>query len=186
MKIGVAPVYEPAASRVDGDRRVPARVAVHWQREDLRRQSVKLSHGGHSFPGLAELVVRLPRWPVREVWRPVARLRRERRACERSVLLLRVHMDLRGGEVRQPTRVVEVEVRRHEVAHVLPPEAECLDLRKRRHVRFRRIDRHRWTEERAQPARVTHVVDADARVDEDEPMRVGLDQQAVRDQLGAR
>lgn len=84
-------------------------------------------------------------------------------------------MDLRGGEVRQPTRVVEVKVRRHEVAHVLPPEAERLDLRERRHVRFRRIDRHRWTEERAEPARVTHVVNADARVDEDEPMRFAVE-----------
>src|SRR5919204_479981 len=60
------------------------------------------------------------------------------------------------------------------------------DLRQRRHVALGRVDRHHTTEQRAESARVAYVVDPDTCVDEHEAVRVGLDQQAVRNQLGTR
>ena len=68
----------------------------------------------------------------------------------------------------------------HEVSHVVSPKAKRLDLRPRRHTGHGHVDGHRTTEERAEPARIAYVIHPDAGVDEHEAVRVGLDQQAVR------
>ena len=55
----------------------------------------------------------------------------------------------------------------HDLPHVVSPKAKWLDLRQRRHVGPRPADGHRSGEQRAKSATVAHVVDAEARVDED-------------------
>jgi hypothetical protein len=97
-----------------------------------------------------------------------------------------MHVHFRRREVGQAPRVVEVQMREHDMPHVLALETERLDLRQRRHVRLRGVDLHHRTEERAESARVAHVIDADSRVDEHEPVRVGLEQQTVRGHPNAR
>jgi hypothetical protein len=42
-----------------------------------------------------------------------------------------MHVNLRLGEVRQTAGVIELDVSEHDVAHVLAPEPESLDLRQR-------------------------------------------------------
>ena len=64
-----------------------------------------------------------------ELHRPVPLLLIECRARERCVFFFRMHVDLRLREVGQTARVVEVEVREHEVSHVFSPKAKRLDLR---------------------------------------------------------
>jgi hypothetical protein len=60
MKVGVTGMHEPAAARIDGNRRVPSRVTLHRQREDFRRQAVELPDSGHAFPNLAGRGVCIP------------------------------------------------------------------------------------------------------------------------------
>src|SRR5262249_46732782 len=61
---------------------------------------------------------------------------------------------------------------------------KCLDLRQRGHVPPARANGHGPREQRTESTTVAHVLDTDARVDEDEAVRVRLDQQAMRNQPG--
>jgi len=53
--------------------------------------------------------------------------------CGRRFFCQQVHRGIR--EVVQPAGMVEVEVREHDVAHVVRTKAECLDLTHCRHLR---------------------------------------------------
>jgi hypothetical protein len=88
-------------------------------------------------------------------------------------------VDARSGEVRQASRMIEVEVREDDVAHVFALEAERLELGQGGHLSLRRVEAHHRTEEWTEPAQLAHVVETDARIDERETMPRGLEQQAM-------
>ena len=73
--------------------------------------------------------------------------------------------------------MIEVEVRRHDVADVVDAEAEIGDMAQRR---FRHLEPrpHQRPEQEPEPARIADVLYAEPAIDQDESV-VALDQQAV-------
>src|SRR5690606_8579192 len=105
--------------------------------------------------------------------------------ADRSRVQLRTaHVDARPGKVGDPTGVVGIEVRQHDVANVLAPESEPLHLAR---GGLRRIQLRPCQAEEglAQPRRGGgDVVEAEAGVHEDETGR-SLEEEDVADQPGA-
>ena len=94
-------------------------------------------------------------------------------------------MDRRPGEILDAAGVVEIEMRHDDVPHVARREAESLDLPDRGQPRVE-ADVVEHDEERADaPIGVAHVLQAEAGIDEDEPL-VGLEEQAVTGELRGR
>jgi hypothetical protein len=89
-------------------------------------------------------------------------------------------VDVRIGKVRQAASVVEVEVRGNDLAHVLWLEAERADLRDSR-LGLARLQGERDVVDPPELARVAHVVEPEAGIDQDEPIGT-LDEQTVTDQ----
>ena len=83
----------------------------------------------------------------------------------------------RGGEVGEAARVVEVEMGRHDVAHVGDAEAESGHLPQRR-LGDLEPGPGRGPEQKAEPGRIGDVVGAEPAVDQDEPV-LALDQEAM-------
>ncbi len=88
------------------------------------------------------------------------------------------------GKVGQAARVVEVEVGRDDVAHIVRVETERGELRDRR-LGAVGLRAHERREDAPELARVRRVRAPEARVDQDEAVGA-LDQQAVADELRAR
>ena len=141
------------------------------------------AHAVESEPLVAADVVLDPAGTVGPVRGDVARALAPARV-HRGIELGAEHVDLGVGKVRQASRVVEVEMRRDDVAHVARLEAELADLGDGRlgGVGARARDRG---ERNAELARVAGVVEAEAGVDQHEPLGA-LDEQAVADEPCAR
>src|SRR5690606_33545844 len=93
-------------------------------------------------------------------------------------------MDGRMRKVVEPARVVEVEVRQHDVTDVARLGAEAPDLPHGRQL-LAEVWAHEHQEEAAQPtAGIVHVLQAEAGVDEHEPGR-RLEQQTMARELAA-
>ncbi len=135
-----------------------------------------LSKPNHSSPSV---VVPDPAWPVLPVDVEVAQLVLEH-GVQRRVELGREDVHLRLGEVGQAAGVVGVEMGDDDPAHVGGLEAERLELLQRRRLGLR-LGVHQ-TEEGAELARVARVLDAEARIDQDQPL-AGLDREAVADDM---
>jgi hypothetical protein len=97
----------------------------------------------------------------------------------RRLELASEQVNLRVGKVREAAGVVEVEVRGNDVAHITGLEAERLDLRERGLGRIE-TGADECSDGSAKLARPIYVVNAEAGVDEDQPLGA-LDQQAVAD-----
>ena len=87
------------------------------------------------------------------------------------------HMNGRRREIREAPGVVEVEMGRHDMAHVGDAEAEGGDLSHRRLGDLKPGPRD-GSEKPSEPARVGDVLDPEPAVDEDQAV-LALDQQAV-------
>ncbi len=87
------------------------------------------------------------------------------------------NMDRSVGEVADSSRVVEVEMRRHDVTNIARAVAQIRDLPQRRlgDVKARP---HHCVEQESEPPRLVDILDPEAGVDQDQPV-VALDQQAV-------
>src|SRR5690242_19607399 len=96
---------------------------------------------------------------------------------KRGILFLRMYMDRRPRKVGQAARMIEVEMREHDVTYVLSPKSKCLDVRQRSHLGPGRVDAHSTRKQRAEPATVASIVDSDAGVDEHQTVRLGLKEQ---------
>lgn len=92
-------------------------------------------------------------------------------------------MHPRVGEVREAARVVEVEMREHDVLDVARVVPELTDLVDRGEGRFE-TGAGGLPEDRAEPARVGDVTGAEAGVDQKQSA-AGDHEQAVGDQRGA-
>ena len=89
-------------------------------------------------------------------------------------------MHLGLGEVGQPAGMVGVEMGDDDPAHVGGAEAERLELPQRRRLGLR-LGVHQ-AEEGAELARVARVLDAEAGIDQNQPL-AGLDREAVADDM---
>jgi hypothetical protein len=87
------------------------------------------------------------------------------------------HVHLGVGEIREAPRAVEIQVRRHDVMHVLAAKTEPLDLRHRGLLQRegRRVLRKEATPE---ATGISDVAGADPGVDQHEPVR-RLDDEAM-------
>ena len=87
------------------------------------------------------------------------------------------NVDRGVGEIADPSRVVEVEMRRHDVAHIARAEAQIRDLPERRLGDVEPWPHHR-VEEESEPPRLVDILDPEPGVDQDQSV-VALDQEAV-------
>ena len=99
----------------------------------------------------------------------------------RGLQLAPEHVHLSLGKVGQPAGVVDVEVRGDDVAYVAGREAQRAYLFDRR-LALARLRCEQRVEDQPELARVAHVIETEARVDQDESFG-SLDEQAVTDQL---
>jgi hypothetical protein len=134
-------------------------------------------------PLVRGLVVEDPDWPVGEMGTVVAQLEQSAR-MEHGLVLAAVCVDLSVGEVAKATGVVEVEVGHHDVLDrlgLLPQARELADGGVLGIVRAAQGP----TEEADQGPWGHEVVDAEARIDENESL-IGVDEQAGRPHVPAR
>jgi hypothetical protein len=87
------------------------------------------------------------------------------------------NVDRGVGEIADPSRVVEIEMGRHDVAHIARSEAQIRDLPERRLGDVEPWPHHR-IEQESEPARLVDILDAKPGVDQDQSI-IALDQQAV-------
>lgn len=108
---------------------------------------------------------------------PLTEARRERR-----IFFGGVHVHTRLREISKATCVIEIEMGQNDMTHILRVEAELADMRMHcRHRTHARVHTHQGGEESPKSAlRVAHIGVANPSVDNDEPMALRLDQQAVR------
>ena len=86
-------------------------------------------------------------------------------------------VDRSVGEIADPSRVVEIEMSRHDVANIAWAEAQIRDLPERRLGDVEPWP-HRCVEQKSEPARLVDIVDPEPGVDQDQAV-IALDQQAV-------
>lgn len=91
-------------------------------------------------------------------------------------------VDLGLREVGDPADVVEVEVRRDDMAHVLGRKTKGLDLLEGRDARLRRNPKERRRHKAKAPAGMREIVAPKARIDQDQAV-VCFEKQDVRDKL---
>jgi len=166
VKVRVAAVKKPSGLTLYRDRRVPARVAGQWHDQDIGVNSRQRMHGLEAQPLVARDVMRAPLRPVRELVLHVAGPLSKAR-LENCIHLGPEYMKLGVGEVRETAGVIDVEVRRHEVANVARGEAERLDLADCRLV-IGELRAHERGEGLAEELRVRHLRCAEPGVYEDE------------------
>ena len=131
VEVGVAAMEEPARVRPDRDAAMAARMAGQGDQQHVVAGPRQRPDAGEAEPVVA---VRLDRVPMRdrvELRLPVARALPPGRILG-GAQLGRMDMDGRIGKVDEAPGVVEVEVGRHDVAHVADAEAEVGDLAQRR------------------------------------------------------
>lgn len=177
MEVGVAGVEDPAVVRPNGDAAMAAGMADERHEEDV------VGDGPDALEAHPPIPLELMDHPmgfVGEMDRPVPALLLEGGPGHGRRVL--VHMDVhrRVGEVGDPAGVVEIQVRGHQVAHVLRIESEGLHLCESGHRRIGvQADHHREPPAEA-AAGMGEVVGAQTRVHEHEAV-VGLDEKAVAD-----
>jgi len=168
-------VEDPATTGPgDRDALVAAAVAVHRDEYDVVAER---PHRSEPEPVVATVAVLDPRRSVRPLRRQVAAAFGQPRVLRR-VELGGTHVHPRPREVREPTRVVEVEMGEHDVGDVvgvMPEGANLGDggLGGREHRPGQ------GSPAGAEPPRVGQVLGAQPRVDEQQPVGP-LHQQAVR------
>ncbi len=180
MEESVAAVKQPALALLDGDAGVPARVAEQRHEHDLGLYAGQYAHALKAEPVVAFGPVLDPFRAVRPVHGDVALAFAQAR-FQRGPQLRREHVHLGLGEVRQPAGVVDVEMRSDDLADVARIEAERAHLLDRR-LGLARLRSEERVEDQPELARVAHVVEPEARIDQDEPVGA-LDEQAVADDL---
>ena len=87
------------------------------------------------------------------------------------------NMDRSVGEIADPSRVVEVEMGRHDVANVARAEAQIRDLPERRLGDVEAWPHH-CVEQESEPPRLVDILDPKPGIDQDQSV-IALDQQAV-------
>ena len=87
------------------------------------------------------------------------------------------NVDRGVGEIADPSRVVEVEMGRHDVAHIARAVAQIRDLPERRLGDVEPWPHHR-VEQESEPPRLVDILDPEPGIDQDQSV-VALDQEAV-------
>ena len=128
MEVRVAAVEQPAGTRFDGNGTVTARVADERHEEKLGWKALDRPHRVETEPWLTAALVPNPRGPVLPVHRPIAMALEQRSWVRRGVELVARDMHLRTRKIRQATCVIEIEVRHHDVPHIVRFETESLDV----------------------------------------------------------
>src|SRR5690606_12509357 len=104
----------------------------------------------------------------------------------RGIHLALQQVHLGAGKIAEATGMIEIQMGEHDVPHVFGGETQLADLFQRGETALE-PDVVEGDEETAQAfARLQHIALAEARIDQHQAMMLGLDQQAVANQLGRR
>src|SRR3954465_9514118 len=184
-EIGVRRLQHPAAITSHRDAGVTHRVADQRDEQDVFGEALQPSHAVEAEPRLAFTgPVRAPVGPRTPLLRTAPPAGEHRSPPLRRLLLGEEHVHGGARKVVEAARMIEVEVRQHDVAYVARVEAEPLDLADRRHLlaEFRSEERE---EELAQAfARARAVAQPEAGIDEHQFV-CRFDEQAVAGEPGA-
>ena len=161
-----------------------AGVAGQWNQENLVPCSWNRANGGEAEPGFALVLDHRPFLDGCDLHGAVAAPLAQARPIRGGAKLVSIDMNRCAGEIADASRVVEVEVRRHDVAHVARAVAQIHDLPE---CGLRDLESwpHRQVEQVSEPVRLVDVLDAKSGVDEDQSV-IALDQQAVATHRGWR
>src|SRR5262245_30038 len=181
VEVGVAGVQQPALPGVHCDRAVAFAVAAERDEQDVSGQPVKSSYGIEAEPLIAF---------VAGIGGPAGAMRKLRGAVavggpgNRRLVLSPEHVDRGLRKIGKPAGVVPIEMRQHDVPHVV----RCVtDVAKLVQGSLSQVE-GRFGEGHPLLAEgvgwVQDVVGAQARLDQDQPVRIGLGQQAMADGTG--
>ncbi|VTP69311.1 Uncharacterised protein [Leclercia adecarboxylata] len=86
------------------------------------------------------------------------------------------------GEIRQPARMIEIQVRQNNVTDVSHAKTQRLDPGACRE-RLAALDVIQHPEKARQPGWLAHVAQSEAGIHQHQPVAIGFNQQAVADQV---
>jgi len=176
-EIGVAAVQQPAVADPDRDAAMAARMAGKGNEENVASGARQRPHAGEAVPIFSVGFDRRPFRHAGKLDSAVAVALDQRRRVQRRLEFGRVDMHARPWKVGEAARVIEVEMGRHDVAHVGDAETEIRDLPQRR-LRDLEPRAGQGVEQESQATRVGDILHAESAVDKDEPV-VTLDQKAM-------
>ena len=186
IEVRVTGEEEPAIVPAHRDPGVTVRVAGERHQQDLRRYALELAHGVEPEPALsAGEPVRGPAF----VRAPL--LRAEPLAIEPAALLDRIldlaahQMNARFWKIVEPARVIEIEVREHDVPDVACSIAESLDLADRRQL-FSEVGIEQTQKEPTQPLRGSRDIEQAETGIEQHQLGPELDEHASAGELAAQ
>jgi hypothetical protein len=161
-----------------------ARVTRQRDQENLVLGSRNRAHRREAEPGLSLFLDHRPFLDRRDLHAAIAAALDEARPARGGAKLVGENVDRRTGEIADASRMVEIEVGRHDVAHVARAVAQIHDLPQRR-LGDLEPRPHHDVEQRPEPPRLVDILDAEPSVDEDQPV-IALDQEAVATHRGRR
>ncbi len=135
MKIRIARQQQPALGLSHRDADVTVCMADERHEQNFFRQSMAAVHLLEAKPALARAIpVHLPRPAVQPLLRTEALPVEPGPLQQRVVALLLQHVHACPGKIIEPSGVIEIQVREHDVSDVLGLEAEALHLADGRHL----------------------------------------------------
>ena len=164
----------------DDDARVAVGVTEERHEEDVFGRTFEPAHVVEALPPLAAALVRDPLRPVRDLCLLVAMVIHQPAKLADGFPLAGVEMHFRVRKIGETARVIAVEVRDRDVSHVLAREPERLDLPQYRLLFAWLVASDELKRAAEALVRQTHVVEPEARVDDDEAV-ARLEHEAVAD-----
>ena len=128
VEIGVAGMQLPAVRAVYRDPGMADRVPGERHHQDFRRQSGQIAHAFEPEPALARGAIAAPFDGIVPLSRPVAVAIERRQAQGRGAQFGIHHMHGRVREILDAAGMVEIEMGQDDVAHIVGPQPETLDL----------------------------------------------------------
>ena len=168
---------QPIVGSPDRDAAMPARMAGKRNHQHLVARPGYRAHGREAEPGFALFLDRRPFLDRGDLRRPVAQALVQARPGRGGAKLGGEDMHRRGGEIADPSRMVRIEMGRHDVANVAWTIAHVRHLPQRR-LRDLEARARRRVEHEPESPRLGDVLDAEPGVDQDQPV-IALDQEAM-------
>ena len=158
---------QPIVRSPDRDAAMPARMAGKRDQQHLVARSGNRAHGRKAKPGFALFLDRRPFLDRGDLYDAIAASLAEARPMRGRAKLGGENVDRGVGEIADPSRVVEVEMRRHDVAHIARAEAQIRDLPERRLGDVEPWPHHR-VEQESEPPWLVDILDPEPGIDQDQ------------------
>ena len=181
VEVSVTGMEYPALGAFDGDAAMPGGVAFEGDEQHL----IETGHRPYREETVPRLALRSVKSPLRampEMAGTIPRAMAERFGIHRRVMLRRVNMDARSGEIGQPSGMIEVEMGQNNVPHILGFVSQPGDPGQRRRCGIT-IRMGEEPEPGTKTAvRIGDILRSQSGIHEDETF-IALDQQTMTDEM---